>query len=88
MAAATNTAGAKFQTGSTALHLAAASGRADCVRLLLAVGADKEAQNKVCIMHGTKIHLDIGLYCKHTGECLRRLCVLVSCLLACLSLSV
>jgi hypothetical protein len=53
VAAAVNAAGAKFQTGSTALHLAAASGRTDCVRLLLEVGADKEAQNKVCtIMHG------------------------------------
>lgn len=84
VAAAANTR--EIQTGSTALHLAAASGRADCVRLLLEVGADKEAQNKVCsIMHGIELHREF-LVCLH--KCLRRFCVLVSYLLVSLFVSV
>ncbi len=35
------------QSGSTALILAAANGRADCVRLILDVGADNEAMQDV-----------------------------------------
>ena len=35
------------QTGRTALIEAAASGRADCVRLLIEAGADKEAKTNV-----------------------------------------
>ena len=35
------------QTGSTALIQAAERGRADCVRLLLDAGADKNAHDKV-----------------------------------------
>ena len=36
-----------MQYGTTALIFAAQFGRADCVRLLLDFGADKEVQNKV-----------------------------------------
>jgi hypothetical protein len=35
------------QSGSTPLILAARNGRADCVRLLLEAGADRDATNKV-----------------------------------------
>ncbi len=35
------------QIGSTALIFAAHNGRADCVRLLLDAGADKDAKDKV-----------------------------------------
>ncbi len=37
----------RAQSGSTALILAAGSGHADCARLLLDAGADKEATDKV-----------------------------------------
>ena len=37
------------QDGSTALIQAAWYGRADCVRLLMDAGVDKEAKSKVCI---------------------------------------
>jgi hypothetical protein len=36
------------QDGSTPLILAARNGRADCARLLLEAGADRDATNKVC----------------------------------------
>ena len=38
------------QKGSTPLIDAAASGHADCVRLLLEAGAQKDAKDSVCIM--------------------------------------
>ncbi len=47
MAAAHLGGGGALQYGRTALICAAIYGRADCARLLLDAGADKNAQNKV-----------------------------------------
>jgi ankyrin repeat protein len=38
------------QRGTTALILAAVNGRADCARLLIDAGADKEAKNNVRVV--------------------------------------
>jgi ankyrin repeat protein len=37
------------QLGRTALVIAAARGHADCVRMLIDAGADKDAKDRVCI---------------------------------------
>ena len=39
------------QDGNTALHLAAWKGRGECMRLLLAAGADMNIPNNVCIVN-------------------------------------
>jgi hypothetical protein len=48
IAAAAHLANTRAQRGHSALMIAAMFGRADCVRLLVDAGADKEAKNEVC----------------------------------------
>jgi hypothetical protein len=46
----------RAQIGGTALIRAATCGHAECTRLLLEAGADKDAQDKVCVGHRSPLH--------------------------------
>ena len=56
--------------GTTPLHAAASSGQSDVVRVLLGVGADASAKNKVCVL----FVLEQGMSVQHIASFCCSLC--------------
>ena len=54
----------RAQDGETALMCAATRGHADCVRVLLDAGADKEAKNKVRLLFRVGVRLACVFRCR------------------------